>query len=117
MSSNCRTNYAVQPATCRNAISEQFAWLGASQVKRGKTLPVDWNCAKPLGVAGSTVTCATFRSSWLGVDMVVETKLAFKLVKTNGQCSTVHEKFLIVLVFLVTTTSTDPLASKGTLNL
>ena len=47
----------------------------------------------------------------------METKLAFKLVKTNGHGSTAHEKFLIVLVFLVTTTSTDPLASKGTLNL
>ena len=46
----------------------------------------------------------------------METKLAFKLVKTNGHCSTVHEKFLILLVFLVTTTSNDPLASKGTLN-
>ena len=45
----------------------------------------------------------------------METKLAFKLVKTNGHGSTAHEKFLIVL--LVTTTSTDPLASKGTLNM
>ena len=53
----------------------------------------------------------------LKVDTVVETKLAFKLVKTDGHCSTVHGKFLIVFDFLVTTTSTDPLASKGTLNL
>ena len=48
--------------------------------------------------------------------MVVEIKLAFKLVKTTGHCSTVHGKFLIVLDFLVTTTSTDTLASTGTLN-
>ena len=49
--------------------------------------------------------------------MVVETKLAFNLVVTTGHCSKVHGKFLIVLDFLVTTTSTDTLASKGTLNL
>ena len=49
--------------------------------------------------------------------MVVESKLVFKLVKTTGHCSTVHGKFLIVLDFFVTTTSTDTLASKGTLNL
>ena len=53
----------------------------------------------------------------LRVDTVVEGKLAFKLVKTTGHCSTVHGKFLIVLDFLVTTTSTDTSASKGTLNL
>ena len=47
----------------------------------------------------------------------VDTKLAFKLVKTAGHCSTVHGKFLIVLGCLVTTTSTGTLASKGTLNL
>ena len=52
----------------------------------------------------------------LRMDTAVATKLAFKLVKTNAQCSTVHEKFLIVLEVscccLVTTISTDPLASK-----
>ena len=53
----------------------------------------------------------------LRVNPVVEDKLAFKLIKTIGHCSTVHGKFLIVLDFLVTTTSTDKLASKGTLNL
>ena len=53
----------------------------------------------------------------LRVDTVVEDKLVFKLVKTTGHCSTVHGKFLIVLEFLVTTTSTDSLASKGTLDL
>ena len=51
------------------------------------------------------------------VDTVVEDKLAFKLVNTTGHCSTVHGKFLIVLDFLVPTTSTDTLASKGTQNL
>ena len=55
--------------------------------------------------------------SVLRVDTVVETKLALKLVKTTGLCSTVHGKFLIVLDFLVTTTSTDTMASKGMLNL
>ena len=48
--------------------------------------------------------------------MVMEIKLAFKQVKTTGHCSTVHGKFLIVSEFLLTTTSTDTLASKGTLN-
>ena len=33
----------------------------------------------------------------------MEIKLAFKLVKTAGHCSTVHGEFLIVLNFLVTT--------------
>ena len=47
---------------------------------------------------------------------VVEAKLAFKVVKTTGRCSrpTVHGKLLIVLDFLVTTTSTDTMASRGT---
>ena len=54
---------------------------------------------------------------YLRVDAVVEAKLDFKLLKTTGHCSTVHGKFLIVLHFLVTTTITDILASKGTLNL
>ena len=54
---------------------------------------------------------------FLRVDTVVETKLAFKLVKTPGHCSTVHGKFLVVLDFLVATTSTDILVSKGTPNL
>ena len=49
--------------------------------------------------------------------MVVETKPAFKLVKTTGQCTKVHKKFLIVIVLLVITTSTDTVVSKGTLNL
>ena len=53
----------------------------------------------------------------LRVDTAVEGKLSSKLVKTTGHCSTVHGKFLIVLDFLVATTSTDTLASKGTLNL
>ena len=44
-------------------------------------------------------------------------KLDFTLTKTTGHCSTVHGKFLSVLDFLVTTTSTDTLASTGTLNL
>ena len=48
---------------------------------------------------------------------VVETKLAYKLVKTTGHCSTVLGKFLIVFDFLVTTTSTDTSASTETLNL
>ena len=48
------------------------------------------------------------------VDTVVETKLDFQLVKTTGHCSTVHGKFLVVLYFLFTTTSTDTLASTGT---
>ena len=47
----------------------------------------------------------------------METKLAFKLVKTTGYCSTVFGKFLIVVDFLVTTISTDTLAAKRTLNL
>ena len=55
--------------------------------------------------------------SGLRVDTVVEIKLAFKLVKTTGHCSTVHGKFLIVLYFLVITTSADTLASTRTLNL
>ena len=53
----------------------------------------------------------------LRADTVVKDKLAFKLVKTTGHCSTVHGKFLTVLDFLVTTTSTDTLTSKGSLNL
>ena len=53
----------------------------------------------------------------LRVDTAVETKLDFKLVKTTGHCSTVHGEFLVVLDLLVTTTSTDTLASKGTLSL
>ena len=53
----------------------------------------------------------------LGVDTIEETKLAFTLVKTTGHYSTVLGKFLIVFDFLLTTTSTDTLASKGTLNL
>ena len=53
----------------------------------------------------------------LRADTVVETKLDFKLVKTFGQCSTVHGEFPIVLDFLVTTTSTNTLASKGRRNL
>ena len=60
------------------------------------------------------------RSSLTGdlrVDTVLETKLAFKLVKTTGLCSTVHGKFLIVLDFLVTRTSTDTMANKGARNL
>ena len=61
--------------------------------------------------------CARLGQSSLKVDTLVETKLGFKLVKTTGHCSTVHGKLLIVLDFLVTTTSTDTLASKGTLNL
>ena len=52
----------------------------------------------------------------LWVNMVVETKLAFKLVKTTGHCSAAHVKFLIVLDVLVTA-FTDTLASKGILNL
>ena len=47
------------------------------------------------------------------VDTAVETTLAFKLVKTAGQCRIVHGKFPIVLDFLVTTTSSDTSASKG----
>ena len=58
--------------------------------------------------------CRTVR---LRVDMIVETKLAFKRVKATGHCSTVHGKFLILLDILVSTTSADTLASKGTLNL
>ena len=42
----------------------------------------------------------------------METKLDSKLVKTTGHCNTGHGKFLIVLDLLVTTTSTDTLASK-----
>ena len=52
----------------------------------------------------------------LRADTVVETKPAFKLVKTTGQCIKVH-KFLIVIVLLVITASTDTIMSKGTLNL
>ena len=48
---------------------------------------------------------------------IVETKLAFKLVKTTGHCGSVHGKFLTVLNILVNTISTDTLASTGTLNL
>ena len=55
--------------------------------------------------------------NWLKADTVMETKLAFKQVKTTGHCSTVHGKCLIVLDFLVTTTSTDTLPSKRTLSL
>ena len=51
------------------------------------------------------------------VDMVLETKLDFKLIKTTGHCNTMLGKFLIVLDILVTTISTDTLASIGTLNL
>ena len=49
--------------------------------------------------------------------MVVEIKLASKLVKTTGHCSTVLGKFLIVVDFLLATTSTNTLASKATLNM
>ena len=55
--------------------------------------------------------------AYLRVDTVVETKLASKLVKSTGLCSTVQRKFLMVLNFLATTTSTDTMASKGTQNL
>ena len=61
--------------------------------------------------------CIVKRNPDLRVDTVVEDKLAFKLVKTSGHCSAVHRMFLITLDVLVTTTSTDSLASKGTLNL
>ena len=47
----------------------------------------------------------------LRADTGVETKLALKLFKTTGHCSPVHKKFLIVSDLLVTTTSTDTLAS------
>ena len=52
----------------------------------------------------------------LRVDAAVETKLALKLIKTTGLCSAVHGKFLFVLDYLVTSTSTETLASKGTRN-
>ena len=52
----------------------------------------------------------------LRADTIVETKLAFKLVKTTEHCSTALEKFLVVLDFLVTTTSTDTLTPEGTLS-
>ena len=48
---------------------------------------------------------------------VKDTRLDFKLVKATGHGNTVHGKFLIVLDFLVTTTSTDTLAPTGTLDL
>ena len=60
---------------------------------------------------------AALEEDALRVDTVLKTKLAFKLIVTNGYCSSVHEKFLLVLDFLVTTTSTDTLASTGTLSL
>ena len=47
--------------------------------------------------------------------MVVEIKLASKLVKTTGHCGTVVGEFLIVFDLLVTTTSADTLASTETL--
>ena len=47
----------------------------------------------------------------------METKPDFKLVKTTGQCIKMHGMFLVVIVLLVTTTSTDAIVSKGTLNL
>ena len=53
----------------------------------------------------------------LRADTVVETKPAFKLVNTTGQCIKVHKNFLIKIVLLVVTTSTDTVVSKGTLNL
>ena len=56
----------------------------------------------------------TTTSGFLRADTAVETKLASTLVKTTGHCSAVHGKFLTVLDFLVTTTSTDTLASTGT---
>ena len=37
----------------------------------------------------------------LSVDTVVETKLAFKLAKTTGLCSTMHGKFLVVFRFAI----------------
>ena len=57
------------------------------------------------------------KKAFLRVDKVAETKLDSKLVKTTEHCRTVHVKFLIVLDFLVTTTSTETLASKETLYL
>ena len=66
---------------------------------------------------GSNPGSSSLEADALRVDTVVETKLALKLVKTTGLCSTVHGKFLIVLDFLVTTTSTGITASKGTRNL
>ena len=69
----------------------------------------------------------TYRSSLSGIvrifagclrtDTVVETKPAIKLVKTNGQCIKVHKKFLIVIVLLVITTSTDTVMHEATLKL
>ena len=68
-----------------------------------------------LWTASPSTTKVNQLSTALRVDTAVEIKLAYMLVETSGHCSTVLGKFLIVLDFLLTTTSTDTLASKGTL--
>ena len=66
----------------------------------------------------TTGLCSTVHGKFLIVlDFLVTTTSTYKLPKTTGHCSTVHGKFLIVLDFLVTATSTDTLESTGTLNL
>ena len=47
----------------------------------------------------------------------METELDLNLAKTTAHGGAVHGRFLIVLDFPVTTTSTDTLRSTGTLNL
>ena len=55
-----------------------------------------------ISVDSQHVTNSSYsHNSMLRVDTVVEDKLAFKLVKTTGHCSTVYRKFLQVLDFLV----------------
>ena len=49
----------------------------------------------------------TFAGRLLRVGTVVETKPAFKLVKTTGQCVKVHKKFRIIIILLVVTSLTD----------
>ena len=105
-----RTGDAVdsEPKHYQRTIPAPFAYLKTSD---------HWPVQTCLRGRQTIKTSVILTQGDLRADTVVEDKLVFKLVKTTGHCRAVHGKFLIVLDLLVTTTSTDTLTSKGTLNL
>ena len=93
------------------------AWQGSHWSANGLSHWYDSTPEKSRRQRDSNRGSSALEADALRADTVVETKLTFKVVKTTGHCNKVYGKFLIVLFFLVTTTSTDTLASTGTLNL
>ena len=89
-------------------------WVGVGLEGRGGG---SLTAAAPIACGSLSRIAALLLLSVLRVDTVVASKVDFTLVTTAGHCSTVQGRFLIVLDFLVATTSTDTLASTGTLDM